>query len=54
MQNLGVNGFKPQAVKPLKINNQKGQGVAPQSITNNSPNYSAAAYQGGFPKPKAR
>jgi len=54
MQNLNVNGYKPPVFKAVQGNNTPGQGVVPQSLTNSPPNYSAAAYQGGFPKPKAR
>ncbi len=55
MQNLNVNGYKPPVFKAVQGNNTPGQGVVPQSIpSGGTPNYSAAAYQGGFPKPKAR
>lgn len=50
MSNMSVHGLKPP-VQKLQTKNINGQGVVPPQA-NNVPNYSAAAYQGGFPKPK--
>lgn len=54
MPNLNINGFKPLVAKPLQPNGNNGQGVVPPVTPQVTPNYSGAAYQGGFPQPRAR
>jgi hypothetical protein len=49
---MSVNGYKPPVYKPNSTNNNNQQGAGVQPNIPNVPNYSASAYQGGFPKLK--